>query len=55
MDFYKDLNKNTDIFFTFGGRINENNKGKNKKRSIDSIKSFKKTNYLYFYLINQSY
>ena len=52
MDFYKSLNKSVDIFFIFEKRINKSNKIKNKKESIDSIKSFKKINYLYFYLIN---
>ena len=35
MDFYKDLNKSIGIFFTFGKRINKNNKKKiEKDRSI---------------------
>ena len=55
MDFYKNPNKNIDIFFIFERRINESSKGKNKKGLIDSIGSFKRINYLYFYLINQFY
>ena len=52
MNFYKGLSKNIGIFFIFGGYINKNNKRKDRKKSIDSIKSFKKINYLYLYLIN---
>ena len=52
MDFYKGLSKGADIFFTFGGRINESNRRENRKGLIDSIRSFKKINYLYPYLIN---
>ena len=53
MDFYKSLNKGIDIFFTFGKRINKSNKRKDRKKSIESIRSFKKINYLCFYLIDQ--
>ena len=52
MDFYRSSNKSVDIFFTFGKRINKNNKGEDEKGSIDSIRSFRKINYLYFYLID---
>ena len=51
MNFYKNLNKSIGIFFIFERRINENKK-KNRKRSIDLIKSFKKINHLYPYSIN---
>ena len=52
MDFYRSLNKDINIFFIFEGRINKSNKRKNKKKSIELIKSFEKINYLYPYSIN---
>ena len=53
MDFYKGLSKNIDIFFIFGKRIDESNKGKDRKGSIDSIRPFGRINYLCLYLIDQ--
>ena len=52
MDFYKSLSKSVNIFFIFEKRINKSNKRKNRKGSIDSIRPFKRINYLYFYLID---
>ena len=52
MDFYKGSNKSAKIFFIFEKRINKSNKKKDKKKSIDSIESFKRINHLYPYLIN---
>ena len=52
MDFYRSLNRNIDIFFIFRKRINESSKKEDRKRSIESIGSFKRINHLYLYLID---